>query len=131
MIVTIDRAGRIVVPKPFRDRFNLVPGTELAIEAAGDGVTLRKVGAEPGRQPQAAAPQPVMQAMQQDGMEPGAGQNGLDGRARRRVSGEDRRYIFFETLEHERDYCRKRRAIPPERRAIKPWMATDHCTRIS
>ena len=47
MIVTIDRAGRIVVPKPFRDRFNLVPGTELAIEASGDGVTLRKVGAEP------------------------------------------------------------------------------------
>ncbi len=47
MTVTIDRAGRIVVPKQFRDRFNLVPGTELEIEASGDGVTLRKVGAEP------------------------------------------------------------------------------------
>ena len=35
------------MPKQFRDRFNLVPGTELEIDASGDGVTLRKVGAEP------------------------------------------------------------------------------------
>ena len=47
MLVTIDRAGRVVVPKQLRDRFNLVPGTELEIEAGRDGVTLRKVGTEP------------------------------------------------------------------------------------
>lgn len=36
-----------MVPKAFRDRFNLVPGTEVEVEASGDGVTLRRVGAEP------------------------------------------------------------------------------------
>ena len=47
MHITIDRAGRIVVPKQFRDRFNLVAGTELEIEATGDGLRLRKVVSEP------------------------------------------------------------------------------------
>ena len=47
MIVTIDRAGRIVVPKSLRDQFNLAAGTELEIEAVGDGLKLRKAGAEP------------------------------------------------------------------------------------
>ena len=46
MIVTIDRAGRVVVPKSLRDRFNLVAGTELEIEAVGDGLKLRKAGVE-------------------------------------------------------------------------------------
>ena len=41
------RARLPVVPKAFRDRFNLVPGTEVEVEASGDGVTLRSVGAEP------------------------------------------------------------------------------------
>ena len=53
MIVTIDRAGRVVVPKRYRDRFNLVPGAALEIEATGDGLQLRKVGVRrlrlPGR----------------------------------------------------------------------------------
>ena len=43
MIVTIDRAGRIVVPKSFRDRFNLVAGTRLTLEAPGDRLELRKI----------------------------------------------------------------------------------------
>ena len=47
MIITIDRAGRVVVPKSLRDQLNLAPGTELEIEAAGDGLKLRKAGAEP------------------------------------------------------------------------------------
>ena len=47
MAITIDRAGRIVVPKNLRERFNLVAGTELEIEAAGEYLQLRKVGAEP------------------------------------------------------------------------------------
>ncbi|MCY4373116.1 MAG: AbrB/MazE/SpoVT family DNA-binding domain-containing protein [Spirochaetaceae bacterium] len=47
MKVTIDRAGRVVVPKPLRDRFNLVAGTELEIESTGDGLNLRKTASEP------------------------------------------------------------------------------------
>ena len=47
MMITIDRAGRIVVPKSLRERFNLVAGTELEIEASGECLHLRKVGAEP------------------------------------------------------------------------------------
>ena len=34
------------MPKPYRDRFNLVPGAALEIEATGDGLQLRKVGVE-------------------------------------------------------------------------------------
>ena len=37
----------MVVPKPLRDRFNLVAGTELEIEATAEGLTLRKVGGTP------------------------------------------------------------------------------------
>ncbi len=47
MITTIDRAGRIVVPKSLRERFNLVAGTELEIEAGADRLQLRRVDAEP------------------------------------------------------------------------------------
>ena len=47
MTITIDRAGRLVVPKSLRERFNLVAGTELEIEVSGDCLRLRKVGAEP------------------------------------------------------------------------------------
>ena len=36
-----------MVPKPLRDRFNLVAGTELEIEATGEDLTLRKVGGAP------------------------------------------------------------------------------------
>ena len=46
MIITIDRAGRVVVPKTLRDRFNLTAGTKLEIKAAGDGLTLRRMGAD-------------------------------------------------------------------------------------
>lgn len=47
MITTIDRTGRIVVPKSLRERFNLVAGTELEIEAGADRLQLRRVDAEP------------------------------------------------------------------------------------
>ena len=43
MVITIDGAGRIVVPKPLRERFNLVAGTELEIETSGDCLQLRRV----------------------------------------------------------------------------------------
>ena len=47
MIVTIDRAGRVVVPKSLRERFNLVAGAELEMVAGGDCLQLRRVDAEP------------------------------------------------------------------------------------
>ena len=47
VITTIDRDGRVVVPKALRDRFNLVAGTELEIEATADGMKLRKVDTAP------------------------------------------------------------------------------------
>ena len=46
MITTIDRAGRVVVPKRLRDRFNLTAGTELEIKAVGDSLKLRRIDAE-------------------------------------------------------------------------------------
>ena len=36
-----------MVPKQLRDRFNLVAGTQLEIEASGDRLQLRKVVSEP------------------------------------------------------------------------------------
>ena len=47
MIVTIDSAGRLIVPKPLREQFNLTPGCTLEIEAAADGITLRRADPEP------------------------------------------------------------------------------------
>ena len=44
MSITIDKAGRLVLPKPVRDRFNLVSGTELEVELEPDGVRLRVLG---------------------------------------------------------------------------------------
>jgi AbrB family looped-hinge helix DNA binding protein len=38
--VEIDKAGRIVVPKKFRDALHLTPGTQLKIERSGDGLLL-------------------------------------------------------------------------------------------
>jgi AbrB family looped-hinge helix DNA binding protein len=40
-IVQIDQAGRMVLPKPLRDRFRLRGGDTLAIEVRGDAIELR------------------------------------------------------------------------------------------
>ncbi len=45
MVVTIDSVGRLVVPKPLREQFNLTPGCELEIEVTGDRITLRRADA--------------------------------------------------------------------------------------
>lgn len=46
--ITIDRAGRVVIPKLLRDRLRLEPGDTLEIDAdsAGDQITLRPVRAD-------------------------------------------------------------------------------------
>lgn len=41
--LTLDKAGRVVIPKTLRDELNLAPGDTLALESKGDQVTLRPV----------------------------------------------------------------------------------------
>jgi AbrB family looped-hinge helix DNA binding protein len=39
-LIQIDKAGRVVIPKPLRDRFNLVPGDKLRLSVEGNGMKL-------------------------------------------------------------------------------------------
>ena len=39
--LTLDKAGRIVIPKTVRDELNLSPGDTLEMESEGNQVTLR------------------------------------------------------------------------------------------
>lgn len=41
--VTLDKAGRVVIPKSLRDELRLAPGDSLALESDGERVTLRPV----------------------------------------------------------------------------------------
>lgn len=41
--VTLDKAGRVVIPKTLRDDLQLAPGDILALESDGDSVVLRPV----------------------------------------------------------------------------------------
>ena len=41
--VTLDNAGRVVIPKTLRDELGLSPGDTLALESDGERVTLRPV----------------------------------------------------------------------------------------
>ena len=41
--LTIDEAGRVVIPKPLRDELHLEPGDSLDMERAGEQITLRPV----------------------------------------------------------------------------------------
>lgn len=43
MTLKIDKAGRIILPKPVRDRLQLREGSELALEEHPDGLVLRPV----------------------------------------------------------------------------------------
>jgi AbrB family looped-hinge helix DNA binding protein len=43
--LTIDSAGRVVLPKPLRDELALGPGDSLELESAGEQITLRPVRA--------------------------------------------------------------------------------------
>lgn len=42
MVVTIDRAGRVVIPKEIRDRLDLGPETELDIDVIGDSIRIAR-----------------------------------------------------------------------------------------
>jgi AbrB family looped-hinge helix DNA binding protein len=41
--LTIDKAGRVVIPKPLRKELHLEPGDVLEIEIAGEQITMRPV----------------------------------------------------------------------------------------
>jgi len=41
--VTLDKAGRVVIPKPLRDELRLEPGDTLELESEGERVMLRPV----------------------------------------------------------------------------------------
>lgn len=41
--LSLDKAGRVVIPKPLRDRLRIVPGDALEIEGDADRITLRPV----------------------------------------------------------------------------------------
>jgi AbrB family looped-hinge helix DNA binding protein len=47
---TVDRFGRVVIPKQTRDRFGLGPGASLSVREQEDGILLRPgTGGEPVR----------------------------------------------------------------------------------
>ncbi|MDO8756853.1 MAG: AbrB/MazE/SpoVT family DNA-binding domain-containing protein [Elusimicrobiota bacterium] len=41
--ITIDKAGRVVIPKSLRDELHLTAGDRLQLESSGDAITLRPV----------------------------------------------------------------------------------------
>jgi AbrB family looped-hinge helix DNA binding protein len=43
MEATVDDVGRIVLPKPLRDRLRLVPGTKVDVSEYGDGLHITPV----------------------------------------------------------------------------------------
>ena len=47
MQTTLDRFGRVVIPKQARDLAGLVPGSELEVEVTESGLTLRPILEEP------------------------------------------------------------------------------------
>ncbi len=48
MRLKIDQAGRIVLPKPIRERLRLRPGSSLSLEECPEGILLRPVRQRPG-----------------------------------------------------------------------------------
>lgn len=44
MEATVDEVGRIVVPKPLRDKLRLAPGMKVDVSEYGDGLHISPVG---------------------------------------------------------------------------------------
>jgi AbrB family looped-hinge helix DNA binding protein len=69
--LTIDKAGRVVIPKSFREDLHLEPGDTLEMESIGEQITLRPVrGTGPLRKEQGVwvfyAGQPLSAAVTDD-----------------------------------------------------------------
>jgi AbrB family looped-hinge helix DNA binding protein len=47
METTLDKFGRIVIPKEIRDDFNLIPGSQIRIEESDQAIILKPIGGEP------------------------------------------------------------------------------------
>jgi AbrB family looped-hinge helix DNA binding protein len=47
METTLDKFGRIVIPKEIRDDFNLKPGSQIRIEESEQAIILKPVPGEP------------------------------------------------------------------------------------
>ena len=47
MTLKIDKAGRVILPKPVRDRLGLHAGSDLEIQETPDGVVLRPADRRP------------------------------------------------------------------------------------
>lgn len=45
--MTLDKAGRVVLPKPLRDRMRLGPGDSFQIESEGERIILRPIRPAP------------------------------------------------------------------------------------
>lgn len=43
--ITIDKAGRVILPKPLRDELQLLPGDTLELHSAGERIVLRPLRA--------------------------------------------------------------------------------------
>jgi AbrB family looped-hinge helix DNA binding protein len=46
--ITVDKAGRVVLPKPVRDALHLTAGDSLTLESTGDQIVLRPVRGSAG-----------------------------------------------------------------------------------
>jgi AbrB family looped-hinge helix DNA binding protein len=44
--ISIDKAGRVVLPKSVREKMRVEPGDDLLVEAEGDRITLRPIRQE-------------------------------------------------------------------------------------
>ncbi|MDQ3757201.1 MAG: AbrB/MazE/SpoVT family DNA-binding domain-containing protein [Actinomycetota bacterium] len=44
MEATVDDVGRIVVPKPLRDKLRLIPGTKVDVSEYGNGLHIAPIG---------------------------------------------------------------------------------------
>lgn len=58
-MVSIDKAGRVVIPKEVRDRLELTAGTELEIGVEGDTIRIERVHTQ-GRQLEWVDGRPVL-----------------------------------------------------------------------
>ena len=47
MTLTMDKAGRVILPKPLRDRLGLHAGSNLDVVETADGIRLKPVEEEP------------------------------------------------------------------------------------